>query len=91
MVCVQLFNFFSRPCFWHVCLTYLSFSGFVLLFRINSIIVGNKIGADGAKFISEGMKENKVITNLDLRSMFVFIFICFKCCFHLFLTYLSFS
>jgi len=30
------------------------------------IIVGNGIGADGAKFISEGMKENKSITVLDL-------------------------
>jgi len=53
----------------------LNFTYFVF-FLINSIIiVGNNIGADGAKFISEGIKENKVITVLDLRGMFVFILI----------------
>jgi len=37
---------------------------------IQSNIVGNEIGADGAKFISEGMKKNKAIADLDLRCMF---------------------
>jgi len=37
---------------------------------INSIAVDNNIGDDGAKFISEGMKEDTVITNLELGRMF---------------------
>jgi len=44
------------------------------LFLIRSMIVGNNIGVDGAKFISEGMKENKVITNLNLSCMFTIYF-----------------
>jgi len=73
-----MFNIFCKfsqvlvsPCFSHfiflVCFLISSFP------KINSIIVGNKIGADGANFISEGMKENTVITNLDLSGMCIFI------------------
>jgi len=38
------------------------------------VIVGNKFGDDGAKFISEGMKENTAITSLVLPCMFCIYF-----------------
>jgi len=80
-------RFLSSVAFMYFSLICLSMTFFV---SIDSIIAGNNIGVDGAKFISERMKENKVITHLGLGGMFVFIFIFDKCCFHLFLTCLSF-
>jgi len=64
--------FIFLKCCFHLCLTYLSFHDF-FFFLINSIVVANNIGDDGAKCISEGMKENTVITFLYLGGMFVFI------------------
>jgi len=46
------------------------FSLICFFFAFTFIMADNGIHSDGAKFISEGMKENEVITNLKLEGMF---------------------
>jgi len=49
-----------------------------LFFPSNSYdfyLVGNKIGNDGAKFIREAMKENKIISTLEIGCMCFYFFL----------------